>query len=88
MPDTVMTAQLPERRFADPRLPETNPAAGETRQLKYWTAYRSGPALSVSGTDSVTQRTVTITGVSNLGPDAEGGVFITDANDQRWELVL
>lgn len=73
-----MTAQ---NHFADPVI-------GQARRLKHWTAYRSGAALSVSGMDSVTLNTITITGISSLGPDAQGGVFITDANDQRWELAL
>lgn len=88
MPDTVMTAQLPDRRFADPGIGHAETPTAEPRQLKHWTAYRSGAALSVSGMDAVTGCTMTITGVSSLGPDSQGGVFITDATDQRWELVL
>lgn len=84
----------PGLRFAEPVQPEApqpeaqwvDPAA--PRQLKYWTAYRSGAALSVSGMDGDTGNTTTITGISSLGPDSQGGVFIDDAQGQRWELVL
>ena len=88
MPETAMTAPLAERRFADPRSGDTDASSAEPRRLKHWTAYRSGAALSVSGMDAETDSTMTITGVSSLGPDAQGGVFITDATDQRWELLL
>lgn len=96
MTDTASTAQIPCFQFSDPAIahpdahadaaPWRDPA--ETRQLKHWTAYRSGPALSVSGMDAETGATRTITGVSSLGPDASSALYITDGEGQRWELVL
>lgn len=91
-----MTAQMPGFHFSDPAIAQPEaPAAdmawrdpAETRQLKHWTAYRSGPALSVSGMDAETGATRTIAGIKNLGPDAQGKLFITDGEDQRWELML
>lgn len=62
--------------------------AAAPRQLKYWSAYRSGPAMSVSGMDAETGVTRTITGISGLGPDTAGAIFVTDGQGQRWELVL
>lgn len=96
MTDTAMTAQMPGFRFNDPAIaqPEAPAAAApardpaEMRQLKHWTAYRSGPALSVSGMDAETGATRTIAGINNLGPDAQGKLFITAGEGQRWELVL
>lgn len=85
MPDTMTHTAS---RFADPRSAEAEAPCTEPRRLKHWTAYRSGAALSVSGMDAETGSTMTVTGVSSLGPDAQGGVFITDATSQRWELVL
>ena len=81
----------PGLRFAEPVQPEPHTPwteLAEPRKLKHWTAYRSGADLSVSGMDAITGGTATITGVSSLGPDAQGGVFIDDAQGQRWELVL
>lgn len=96
MTDSIMTAQMPGSRFTDPAItqpeasateaPWTDPAA--PRQLKHWTAYRSGPTLSVSGMDAATGATRTIAGIKNLGPDTQGQLFITDGDEQRWELVL
>lgn len=88
MTENAMTDRLAELRFADPCSADTDAPSDEPRRLKHWTAYRSGAALSVSGMDAETGSTMTITGVSSLGPDAQGGVFITDATDQRWELLL
>lgn len=103
MTDSVMTAQMPGFRFSDPAIAQPEAAVdvtthdetptawrdpAEARQLKHWTAYRSGPALSVSGMDAETGATRTITGVSSLGPDASSAIYITDGDDQRWELVL
>ncbi|ESZ88336.1 MAG: hypothetical protein Q27BB25_04485 [Blastomonas sp. CACIA14H2] len=88
MTDSVMTAQMPSSRFTDPAITQPEAPAAETRQLKHWTAYRSGPALSVSGMDAETGATRTIAGIKNLGPDAQGKLFITDGEGQRWELVL
>lgn len=69
--------------------PWRDPAeAAAPRQLKYWSAYRSGPALSVSGMDAETGVTRTVTGISSLGPDAAGAILVTDGQGQRWELVL
>lgn len=69
--------------------PWIDPAAeAAPRQLKYWTAYRSGPTLSVSGMDAETGTTRTITGVSSLGPGPDSAIYITDGEGQRWELVL
>lgn len=69
--------------------PWRDPAeAAALRQLKHWTAYRSGPALSVSGMDAETGVTHTITGVSSLGPDSASALYITDGQGQRWELLL
>lgn len=86
MPETM--TQPAAARFADPGIGHAEMPSAEPRRLKHWTAYRSGAALSVSGMDAATGNTMTITGVSSLGPDAQGGVFITDATGQRWELVL
>lgn len=96
MTDTAATAQTPGFLFNDPAITQPDAHAdaapwrdpAETRQLKHWTAYRSGPALSVSGMDAETGATRTITGVSSLGPDAFGALRITDGEGQRWELVL
>lgn len=86
MPD--LAPQPPGFRFAEPAQEPPCADPSEPRQLKHWTAYRSGAALSVSGMDTATLRTITIAGISSLGPDAQGGVFITDATGQRWELAL
>lgn len=88
MTDTAATAQTPGFHFSDPAIAQPEAPADETRQLKHWTAYRSGPALSVSGMDAETGATRTITGVSSLGPDASSALYITDGEGQRWELVL
>lgn len=88
MTDTAVTAQTPGFLFTDPAITQPEAPAAETRQLKHWTAYRSGLALSVSGMDAETGATRTIAGIKNLGPDAQGKLFITDGDDQRWELVL
>lgn len=88
MTDSVMTAQMPSSRFTDPAIAQPETPTAETRQLKYSTAYRSGPALSVLGMDAETGATRTIAGIKNLGPDAQGKLFITDGEDQRWELML
>lgn len=88
MTDTAATAHMPGFRFTDPAIAQPKGPAAETRQLKHWTAYRSGPALSVSGMDAETGATRTIAGIKNLGPDAQGKLFITDGDGQRWELVL
>ncbi len=88
MTDTAATAQMPGFRFTDPAIAQPEAPAAEPCQLKHWTAYRSGPTLSVSGMDPETGATRTIAGIKNLGPDAQGKLFITDGDDQRWELVL
>jgi hypothetical protein len=88
MADQIMTAQMPGFRFTDPAIAQPEAPAAAQRQLKHWTAYRSGPALSVSGVDAETGVTQTITGVSSLGPDVASAIFITDGKGQRWELVL
>lgn len=96
MTDTAATAQMPGFQFSDPAIAQPDAHAdaarwrdpAEPRQLKFWSAYRSGPALSVSGMDAETGATRTIAGIKNLGPDAQGKLFITDGDDQRWELVL
>lgn len=96
MTDTAATAQTPSFQFSDPAIAQPDAHAdaapwrdpAEARQLKHWTAYRSGPALSVSGMDAETGATRTITGVSSLGPDASSALYITDGEGQRWELVL
>ena len=101
MTDTAATAQMPGFRFTDPAIAQPEAAVdvtthdetpwrdpAEARQLRHWTAYRSGPALSVSGMDAETGATRTITGVSSLGPDASSALYITDGEGQRWELVL
>lgn len=88
MTDTAATAQMPGFRFTDPAIAQPEAPAAEPRKLKFWSAYRSGPALSVSGMDDETGATRTIAGIKNLGPDAQGKLFITDGEDQRWELVL
>jgi hypothetical protein len=88
MTDSIMTAQMPSSRFKDPAIAQPEAPGSETRQLKHWTAYRSGPALSVSGMDAETGATRTITGVSSLGPDAASALYIIDGEGQRWELVL
>lgn len=88
MADSIMTAQMPGSRFTDPAIAQPEAPAEEPRQLKHWTAYRSGPALSVSGMDAQTGATRTITGISSLGPDASSALYITDGEGQRWELVL
>ncbi|PXW67879.1 hypothetical protein C7451_12315 [Blastomonas natatoria] len=88
MADQIMTAQMPGFRFTDPAIAQPEAPAAAPRQLKYWSAYRSGPTLSVSGMDAETGTTRTITGVSSLGPGPDSAICITDGEGQRWELVL
>lgn len=92
---TDLSARPPGFRFAhpdcDPAQTGTqwvDPALEQPRQLKFWTCYRSGAAMSVSGIDVETQRTIIITGVTSLGPDAESRLMVSDATGQRWQLVL
>ena len=61
-----------------------DPAA--PRQLKHWTIYRSGAALSVSGIGSVTLRTVTLTQIGMIEP--RNGKIMVAAQGSDWELVL
>lgn len=82
-----LASQSTRPGFADAPQDETawiDPAA--PRQLKHWTIYRSGAALSVSGIDSVTLRTVTLTQIGMIEP--RNGKIIVTAQGSDWELVL
>lgn len=69
--------------------PSIDPGDAPTpRQLKHWTAYRSGATLSISGMDPETGATVTVTGITSFGPDAYGALRINGGDDARWELLL